>query len=310
MKPARWVTVALAGLACLAHAAPPCEPERVQTEISPYWESFIPYRDEKGTTRRILFDTAANFNAINPLDFGKELAVPNPFKLERFEAAPLTIFSKDGEAERVSVQLGIQNFYGKILKIRTVPGHSSIDIYDRSCGAAIEDRNLYRPISQIGYFGEKEQKKSGPAHPNLPIVFVRIGGVLAPGWIDTGYRNDPGQDRFIKINRALLARLEAAAVPLEPFPGMTSSDCQGGEQPAQAWRLSGQDLGITDERGGEIIRYPARTIVLMLATDNRCSALSKMEAPTALLDASFPGSWGEFIIDGVSQSVWIRAPGG
>src|SRR5581483_8399716 len=62
---------------------------------------------------------------------------------------------------------------------------------------------------------------------NLPIIYARIGGVIAPFWLDTGLGDRAARQLTLHVNGAVLASLRDANVAMRRAGTVINSDCQG-----------------------------------------------------------------------------------
>ncbi len=159
------------------------------------------------------------------------------------------------------------------------------------------------PISQSGFFGADPTLNDGH-HPNVPVVFVSVGGVRAPAQIDTGY-DDVVYTHSVDINQPLFDRLTRAArrSPMSP----TSMS-----QPARAPRTEASTgsqiarLRSKPTRARRSIRIDSFHLILKRA--NGCGGIAAMTTPAAQLGASFLEVFRTVVFDPGGQTVWLEGP--
>jgi hypothetical protein len=171
-----------------------------------------------------------------------------------------------------------------------------------SCAAeALRARRL-RPIRQTGYFSS-DLSRLEPGRPNVPVIFVGLGGVRAAAQIDTGYE-DSELKHSIDINVAMHRALVAAGVRLATRGEVTIGTCAGSERRPVLVPEDGR-IRLTDERGTGIRDLDGVHLILKPAGD--CGGIAGMSEPAAQLGVSVLRTLGEIVIDGKGETVWIPA---
>jgi len=227
----------------------------------------------------------------NPMLFGEK---PN------FAASK--IYSKEG-SKVVNGVLGMGNFLDKVVEMDFYDGEESLSISASSCSKKMLQEQRMMPISQKSFYGRSE----ADSDLNLPVVFIMAGGVLAPALIDTGYRNDPGGSRYIKVNKKLYNIMAQSGLAVQSTKKLLNYDCKGNLYSLSTFNLSVDELEIVDEKRKVIRSYPSAGINFVIAEGNACSKFGELAKPMALLDSSFVASWGRVVVDGPAQIVWIKS---
>jgi hypothetical protein len=180
-------------------------------------------------------------------------------------------------------------------------GRDKLFLGEQGCSAEnLRARGLVA-ISQAGFFG-RDRNGVDPHRPNVPIVFLAIGGVKAWAQIDTGY-DDLAFPNSIDINRALYDRLVAAGISLRKSSQIRVNTCAGVET-RPVYAAPGQRLTIENERGETIVQ--SRAFSLIVKSAGRCGGIASMRAPAAQLGASFLRLFDDIVFDPDSAKVWLK----
>jgi len=296
-----------------------CGGQRIEIEMSPYWEPFfyVNSPDIPDGRVRFLFDSAANYNAIDITSIptqktklaGSISIESNPMLFgEKPSFSISKIYSKEG-SKAVNGVLGMSNFIDKSVEMDFYSGEESLYISASSCSEKITQDSKMMPISQKSFYGRSEATPSSKAYSdlNLPVAFIMAGGVFAPALIDTGYRNDPGGSMYIKVNKKLYDLMKQSGISVIDEEKLPNYDCKGNLYYLSTFHLSVDELEIVDEKKRVIRSYPSSKIKFVAAEENTCSKFGELSKPMALLDSSFVGSWGRVVVDGLAQTVWIKS---
>ena len=138
------------------------------------------------------------------------------------------------------------------------------------------------PISQSGFFGADPTLNDGH-HPNVPVVFVSVGGVRAPAQIDTGY-DDVVYTHSVDINQPLFDRLIESGVALDRC---RRHQCRNLPRPREPKRLQGRKSPACDRNRQGRANRPDNSFHLILKRANGCGGIAAMTTPAAQLGASF-----------------------
>jgi hypothetical protein len=163
-----------------------------------------------------------------------------------------------------------------------------------------------RPVDQTGFFAS-DLAKIDPRRPNVPVVFLRLGGVRAFAQIDTGY-DDTAYAHSVDINQALFERLVESGIKLDRVGDSDVWTCDGHERWPR-YRVEERPLTIENEHGMPIVQTDDFHLVVKRA--NGCGGIADMAEPAAQLGASFLSLFGTVVFDPKNATVWLdgRSPG-
>ena len=161
------------------------------------------------------------------------------------------------------------------------------------------------PISQSGFFGA-DSTLNYSHHPNVPVVFVSVGGVRAPAQIDTGY-DDVVFTHSVDINQPLFDRLMESGAALDHVADINVATCQGAEN-RSVYRIADRPLAIETDKGAPIDRIDSFHLILKRA--NGCGGIAAMTTPAAQLGASFLEVFRTVVFDPAGGAVWLEGPAG
>jgi hypothetical protein len=178
-------------------------------------------------------------------------------------------------------------------------GRGDVILSAQSC-----DPNMLRargmvPVRQRGFLSS-DLKTVDSAMPNVPVLFLKIGGISTFAQIDTGY-DDRAFPPSIDINDALYEKLVASGVALTSRGEASIATCRGiatNNVFATPTVISLQ----TDE--GRNIR-PLVGAVLIRKKANGCGGIADMRSPAAQLGMSIISGFGAIVIDPRAGIVWI-----
>jgi hypothetical protein len=156
------------------------------------------------------------------------------------------------------------------------------------------------PIAQNGFFSSDPSMIDG-GHPNVPVLFLSLGGVHTWAQIDTGY-DDTVYIHSVDINKALYERLVNNGIKLERIAGISVSTCESRER-RNVYTVKGRSLVIETDRAKPIKR--TEIFHLILKSANRCGGIGAMTTPAAQLGASFLQLFGTVVFDPGSGTVWL-----
>ena len=156
------------------------------------------------------------------------------------------------------------------------------------------------PIAQNGFFSSYPSMIDG-GHPNVPVLFLRLGEVHTWAQIDTGY-DDTVYTHSVDINEALYKRLVDNGIKLERLAGISVSTCEGRES-RNVYTVKGRSLVIETDQAKPIKR--TETFHLILKSADGCGGIGAMTTPAAQLGASFLQLFGTVVFDPRSGIVWL-----
>jgi len=192
-----------------------------------------------------------------------------------------------------------------ILRTRTVeihygPSTPYLALSEGPCAAAALEGAGFVRIDQKGYYGIGETHK-----PALPVVFVRIGRVTAPFFLDTG-RADFGDGGLLAVSEPYHDLLEKDGVAMRHASTSHISDCRGEDSEAQVVRTS-EPLTILARAGGAELAHYDSPPLMVLPEGSVCGNRNAPTQPFGLIGSSFLRKWGTVIIDPFAQALWIKA---
>jgi len=173
----------------------------------------------------------------------------------------------------------------------------------KTCDAKVLRADGFIPVSEKGFFSANAADVD-PAQPNVPVVFARLGEVLAFAQVDTGY-GDAVYPRSVDINQKLYDTLVASGAALTKVGGVGVRTCEGIVESRPVYSAHGVTLAIENERGAAIARTDHFFLIVKAA--NGCGGIGGMKIPAAQLGASFLDLFGETIFDGKAGTVWLRS---
>jgi hypothetical protein len=159
------------------------------------------------------------------------------------------------------------------------------------------------PISQRGFFAA-DPTLNDDHHPNVPVVFVSVGGVHAWAQVDTGY-DDVVYAHSVDINQPLFDRLVENGVALERVADISVATCEGGESRG-VYKVADRPLAIETGQGEPIIQI--KNFYLILKRANGCGGIAAMTTPAAQLGASFLKVFRTVLFDPGGETVWLENP--
>ncbi|HEV2550986.1 MAG TPA: hypothetical protein VGU20_26975 [Stellaceae bacterium] len=174
-------------------------------------------------------------------------------------------------------------------------------IADRPCPADRLRSAGFIAISQRGYFGT-DRSRLGGIVDNTPVVFIHLGRVTVPAWVDTGFveSNSAG---LVQVNDLLLQKLRDTGIPLKPHGSGEVINCHGEHLKTEVWQAAGTPIQVTTDQGQTLFSYGAPLIAAL--PRNSCSGPGNISVPVARIGAAYVNWWGTFILDSISEQVWV-----
>lgn len=200
-------------------------------------------------------------------------------------------------------QLGIigTDFLGLLTADFTFrPGGGDVVLGAPSCDrAGLEARGL-RAVKQNGFFSS-DPRRVAHGRANVPVLYVRIGGVATWAQIDTGY--DDAITPVIDINAALYQRLIASGALLARDGDVPVTACDG---PARETTLRVKSGGVRLETDGGDALADVSDVRLVLKPHNTCGGIATMDEPAAQIGMSTLRRLGVVVFDPKAELVWVR----
>jgi hypothetical protein len=260
-----------------------------------------------GRTGRFLIDWGATASSVGQRHYPqakKQLRVDD-FSLPGFSSGTFEVFDYNLKLEPPGGQAGIVGTdFLSLMSIRLVYGRKQtrVSLGTAACDPGLLSRSGYVAIDQAGYYSH--DVKRVPTRPNVPVLFLDIGGIRAAAQIDSGYE-DISRRHSIDINKPLHDALVAKGLAVSRSGKLEVGTCAGREtRPVLA--LPGTPIKITTA-SGEAVRKVAGAS-LILKAPNACGGIADMAEPAAQIGASLLRTLGEIIVDGRTETVWLRRP--
>ena len=165
---------------------------------------------------------------------------------------------------------------------------------------ALRTRGLI-PIAQKGFFSSDPSTIHG--HPNVPVVFLRLGELRTWAQIDTGY-DDVVYGHSVDINQAFFEQLIKSKIEFEHVADIRIYTCEGHET-RQVYTVNNLSLVIETDQGAPLVR--TETFHLILKPPNSCGGIAAMTEPAGQLGASFLRTFGTVVFDSKTETVWMES---
>jgi Domain of unknown function (DUF4189) len=198
-------------------------------------------------------------------------------------------------------QIGIDLLSHRAVEFHFETTSPYLAIADRPCPADRLRSAGFIAISQRGYFGT-DRSRLGGIIDNTPVVFIRLGSVTVPAWVDTGFieSNSAG---MVQINDLLLQKLRGAGVPLKPRGSGQAINCHGEHLKTELWQAEGTPMQVTTDQAQPLLTYGAPPLAVL--PRNSCSGPGNIGVPVARIGAAYVNWWRTFILDSISEQVWV-----
>jgi hypothetical protein len=172
----------------------------------------------------------------------------------------------------------------------------------KACNPTLLRDSGFAAIGLPGYY-EADPAGLKRGMPNVPVIGLRIGTVIFPAQVDTGYGDDP--QGVVQLNGALLRILRAAGIPMRArLSNVVTVGCSG-TYAYERWQVDQDELSIVAPEGNVVVSYPPP--LLEVKTDAHCGGISAFAEPFAQIGASWLSRWGTSVFDSLTSSVWIPA---
>ena len=163
------------------------------------------------------------------------------------------------------------------------------------------------PVPQGARF-TADPKRRSPGIPTIPTLYLHIGAVLAPAWIDTGYRDSSGARRIpILINEPFRQALRDHGVATQPANSSRSiTDCLGQKTIVTDLQVSGTPLSLGTADGQPVV--PHGPPLLAVKPASKCGGIESDSAPFAVIGSLDTARLGVLVLDGRNSQIWIGKP--
>jgi hypothetical protein len=195
----------------------------------------------------------------------------------------------------------------RIAEFRYDANAPSLEVSEERCLAQQFEDAGFTSIAQDGYYSS-EPARLRPNTLNIPIVFIRVGSVIAPAQIDSGFSETGSVRGVVQINEALFAALRNAGVAMIPFTeiGFSITDCRGNVFVPALWQVRGAPLQITTHEGKALRQYED-LLLEVKPTPTACGGIATSPEPMGQIGAEYLRRWGTFVLDPFNERVWLKA---
>jgi hypothetical protein len=159
-------------------------------------------------------------------------------------------------------------------------------------------------IPQHGHYAA-DLNRLQPGMDNIPVIFLRIGGVIAPAWIDSGFGEGRNARRgVVQVNEQLFRKLREAGVAMQARGTISNVDCQGTRREETLWQVQHLPLAFGTREGQAIVQY-GPPLLQVKPEVTGCGTVAARKEPFALIGAVYLLRWGATVFDPFSERVWI-----
>jgi hypothetical protein len=179
-------------------------------------------------------------------------------------------------------------------------------VSQQRCSARQFEEAGFTSISQEGYYSADPTRLRSNTL-NIPVIFLRVGSVIAPAQIDSGFSESGSVRGVVQINEALFTDLRNAGIVMNPFTEVTFSitDCRGNRFVPALWRVQGVPLQITTREGKAVFAYDS-PLLEVKPTPTACGGIATSPEPMGQIGAAYLERWGTFVLDPFNEQVWVR----
>ncbi len=221
------------------------------------------------------------------------------FSLPGFSEGSFLLFDYGHHSGPPGGQLGIVGT--DFLSLTTVTfdyAAAQIGFASAPCTDTVLEAAGFRPISQETFFSHDLSRV--PERPNVPVIWVEVGGVRFWAQIDSGYE-DSVYPHTVDVNDALFAALRKARVPLRRVGGVTVTTCSVTEN-RSVYRVE-TGISVTDEAG-----TPIRSVGflhIIPKKPNSCGGIAGMREAAGQIGASLLKGFGTVVFDPKGERIWV-----
>ncbi len=285
-----------------------CAGTRIPLTVSSSSRPYVHMRlgDHEGM---VMLDTGASLSHIDAATFG--VAPGSSVRLNRSSLPTLSsgvFYSTNTLLDSDSGGKQIGTIGTDLLAHQTVAFHYDSDqpyviLSSQRCPSQAFEEAGFIGIAQQGHYAaDLRRVQAGTA--NIPVIFIRIGMVTAPVWIDTGDGAPPPHRGPVMINDALFQKLRAAGIPMRAVGTARTTDCKGRTTEDHLWHVEDQPLAFTTAEGEAAFEY-GPPLLLVRQSGGKCGTIGEMSAPFGTIGASYLLRWGTVVFDGFNERVWV-----
>jgi hypothetical protein len=165
-------------------------------------------------------------------------------------------------------------------------------------------------IRQQGYHASNtwgswiKSRLLGPGPPNLPVIYVQLGVVNAPLWLDSGWGYGTSKHLSVFVNAPLFEQFRGAGIAMTRAGTAVNSDCQGNRSEDDLWQVDTAPLVFTTQDGRPLFEYAAPS--LQVRGKSPCGTIGNRRESIGTIGALFLPRWGTVVFDGLNERVWVR----
>jgi hypothetical protein len=195
----------------------------------------------------------------------------------------------------------------RVAEFRYDAAAPSLEVTEQHCPPRRFEDAGFTSISQDGYYSS-DPMRLRPNTLNIPVVFIRVGSVIAPAQIDSGFSETGSVRGVVQINEALFSALRSAGVAMTPFSDISFSltDCRGDVSIPALWQTKGVPLQITTREGKALFEYE-ELLLEVKPTPTACGGIATSPQPMGQIGAEYLRRWGTFVLDPFNERVWLKA---
>ena len=261
-----------------------------------------------GRTGLFLLDYGSTQSSLVREGVAKAASTPSrfvaaPFSLPSFASGRFRVSTYDMDDQQRGSQAGVVGT--DFLSLLTADfsfrdSGSDVVLSASSCDPATLKARGMIAVRQDGFFSS-DVTTLDAATPNVPVLYVDIGGVTVPAQIDTGY-DDRILPPSIDINDALYDKLIAKGVALQPTRRIAVATCDG--TAVRDVYAAPQTKIMLQTRDGRAIGS-VNGASLIRKTVNGCGGIAEMHAPAAQLGMAIIRKLGSVVFDPKAGIVWV-----
>jgi hypothetical protein len=266
-----------------------------------------------GRSGNFLVDTGASASSVDGAAFSLNAGSSVPLEGSTFPTITGGSFAVFDWSHAPSPPGGLAGVIGTdFLSLRVAEFHYDasepyLGVSEQRCPARQFEEAGFTSISQDGYYSS-DPTRLRPSTLNIPVVFIRVGSVIAPAQIDSGFSETSNARGVVQINEALFANLRTAGVAMIPFTEIRFSvtDCRGNVFVPALWQVKGAPLQITTPEGKALVEYDG-LLLEVKPTPTGCGGIATSPAPMGQIGAEYLRRWGTVVLDPFNERVWLKA---
>ena len=158
-------------------------------------------------------------------------------------------------------------------------------VSQQRCPAPQFEDGGFTSIPQEGYYSA-DTTRLRPNTLNIPVIFIRVGSVIAPAQIDFGFSETGSVRGVVQINEALFRDLRQCRHRDDSVHEVTFSitDCRGNRSIPALWRVQGNPLQITTREGDAVFEFEP-PLLEVKPTPTSCGGIATSPEPMGQIGA-------------------------